>query len=570
MTAQATDDQVGARALVRALESRGVRLAFGLPGVHNLALWEALERSRIRLIGTRHEQSAAYAADGHARTTGELGVALTTTGPGAANALAATGEAWASHSPLLVIATDIPTTLRRPGVYRGALHETRDQGAMFAPVVKEVVRVRDPVQIAAVTLAAADRALSAPTGPVYLELPTDLLRAPVSARPESRPAAAVARASSVGGVDQAEIASAAALCAAAQRPLLWVGGGAMHAGAGGAAAELASRLGAPMLETYGARGTVDPSHPCWVGLPPHLEEAGGLWDEADLVLSIGSDLDGSMTQNWAMPQPSKLIALNVDRADATKNYRADVVVEGDVRETLPALRRALGELGPRDSPCERLRALRESAWRRVRRAEPAGAEFLQSMSRVLTADTVVFADMCIPGYWLAALHPFRRPRRLAYPLGWGTLGFAFPASIGAAAGQSNPVLCVCGDGGFLFACGELAVLAQERVPLTVMLVDDGGYGMLRYDQRRSGAGAFGVDLLTPDWARLGAAFGVEVEEVEGVGAAMEHALARQLALATPSMLVVRASLPPPPTTSPRWYRSGNLAAAAGASGAAVG
>jgi thiamine pyrophosphate-dependent acetolactate synthase large subunit-like protein len=565
VTAQARREQVGAQALVWALEARGVKVAFGLPGVHNLALWEALARSGIRLIGTRHEQSAVYAADGHARTTGELGVALTTTGPGAANALAATGEAWASHSPVLVITTDISSALRRPGVYRGALHETRDQGAMFAPVVKDVVRVADVEQIAPSTLAAADWALTAPTGPVYIELPTDLLRAPVTVRSEPRLAPAPR-----GDVDQAEIAAAAALCAVAERPLLWIGGGVMRAGAGSAAAQLASCLGAPMLETYMARGTVDPDDPCWVGLPPHIEEAGRLWDEADVVLSIGSDLDGSMTQNWAMPQPRTLIALNVDRADATKNYRADVVVEGDVRDTLPALRRALGDLERRQNPCERLRGLRQSAWTRLAQEEPAGATFLDSMRKVLTTDTVVFADMCIPGYWLAALHPFRRPRRLAYPVGWGTLGFAFPASIGAAAGQSDPVLCVSGDGGFLFACGELAVLAQERLPLTLMLVDDGGYGMLRYDQQRSGARAFGVDLLTPDWARLAAAFGVAVEEVSGVGAAMERALEKHLALAAPSMLIVRASMPPPPTTSPRWYRGSNLSAAAEARPAPVG
>src|SRR5215210_1972272 len=125
----------GAGLAVEALEGAGVEVAFGLPGVHNLALWRALGDSPVRLVGVRHEQTAAYAADGYARATGRLGVALTTTGPGAANALGAVGEAWASRSPLLVIATDIPTTLRRPGVHRGALHETPGQADMFAPVV---------------------------------------------------------------------------------------------------------------------------------------------------------------------------------------------------------------------------------------------------------------------------------------------------------------------------------------------------------------------------------------------------------------------------------------------------
>src|SRR5215216_240532 len=125
----------GAQVIVEQLEDAGVEVCFGLPGVHNLALWDALRESPIRLVGVRHEQAAAYAADGYARASGKLGVALTTTGPGAANTLGAVGEAWASRTPILVIATDIPTTLRRPGVYRGVLHETAGQADMFRPVV---------------------------------------------------------------------------------------------------------------------------------------------------------------------------------------------------------------------------------------------------------------------------------------------------------------------------------------------------------------------------------------------------------------------------------------------------
>src|SRR3954462_919302 len=128
----------GAAATVAALEGAGVELAFGLPGVHNLALWRELGASPIRLVGVRHEQTAAYAADGYARASGRLGVALTTTGPGAANTLGAVGEAWASRSPILFIATDIPSALRRAGQYRGVLHETAGQADMFAPVVKSV------------------------------------------------------------------------------------------------------------------------------------------------------------------------------------------------------------------------------------------------------------------------------------------------------------------------------------------------------------------------------------------------------------------------------------------------
>src|SRR3954467_9081220 len=156
----------GADRIVEALDQLGVGIAFGLPGIHNLAIWKALSRSKIRLIGVRHEQAAAYAADGYARTTGDLGVALVTTGPGAANTLGAVGEAWASRSPILVIATDIPSGLRRPGEYRGVLHETDGQSEMFVPVVKSVHLGLAADTVSDAALAAVASAVAAPARPV--------------------------------------------------------------------------------------------------------------------------------------------------------------------------------------------------------------------------------------------------------------------------------------------------------------------------------------------------------------------------------------------------------------------
>src|SRR5215216_243479 len=169
----------GAEQVIESLDQLGVSVAFGLPGSHNPAIWRALSRSKIRLIGVRHEQTAVYAADGWARTTGDLGVALVTTGPGAANTVAATGEAWASGSPAVVLATDIPSHLRRPDTYRGVLHESRDQAAMFAPVVKRALTVTNPESVSVDFMAAAELALTPPTGPVYLGIPTDYLSARV-------------------------------------------------------------------------------------------------------------------------------------------------------------------------------------------------------------------------------------------------------------------------------------------------------------------------------------------------------------------------------------------------------
>jgi thiamine pyrophosphate-dependent acetolactate synthase large subunit-like protein len=261
-----------------------------------------------------------------------------------------------------------------------------------------------------------------------------------------------------------------------------------------------------------------------------------------------------MTQNWAMPAPRHLVAINVDAADAAKNYEPELVLVGDAA----AVGRALAERLPaRDGVSElsaRLNALRAEALAELQREHPDEMRFLSVFADALPEDAVVVADMCIPGYWLGALHPVSGPRRLAYPMGWGTLGFGFPLSIGSALAGEGPVVSVSGDGGFLYACGELATVAQERIPMTAVIVDDGGYGMLRFDQRHSGDPTFGVDLVTPDFEALARSFGIEAETVEGLGDEFGRVLARQVELEAPSVLVARAALEPPPTTSPRWYR----------------
>ena len=540
----------GADLVVQALEDAGVEVAFGLPGVHNLALWRALGDSPIRLVGVRHEQTAAYAADGYARAGARLGVAITTTGPGAANTLGAVGEAWASRSPLLVIATDVATSVRRPGVWRGALHEATDQAAMFEPVVKATLRVTRAEALGAVVANGARAALTAPQRPVYLEVPTDLLAAAVG-EPESAPAGSPPPAR----LPDERLAQAAALIEPARRPLIWAGGGAVQAGAGPALGALAERLVAPVMTTYAGRGLLPPGHPCLVAAPPHVPEVGALWDEADLVLAVGSDFDGMMTQGWQMPAPQRLLAVNVDPEDASKAYLPDLVLEADAARALPALTERLEPRGGLDALARRLDDLRAAVRRGVEADEPAAAEFLASFTSALPGDAIVVCDMCIPGYWLGGFHNPPAPRKLLYPLGWGTLGCAFPQALGAALAGAGPVVSVSGDGGFLYACGELATLAQERIPLTAVVVDDGGYGMLRYDQDRRGDPHLGVDLLSPDFPAMAASFGVRSFATDDLGANFGAALARHIAQEKPSLIAAKAALKPPPNVSPRWYRN---------------
>jgi thiamine pyrophosphate-dependent acetolactate synthase large subunit-like protein len=528
-----------------------VEIAFGLPGVHNLPLWRELNGSPIRLVGVRHEQTAAYAADGYARASGRLGVALTTTGPGAANTLAAVGEAWASRQPILVIATDIPSTARRPGVWRGVLHEATDQAAMFMPVVKEAIRVHSADEIGPAVARGARTALEAPSRPVYVEIPTDLLNGELGGTDDGARPDAVARGQRPS---EDQLARAAELLERARRPLVWAGGGALQSGAGEAVARLAERLVAPVMLTYSASGLLPPGHPCLVAAPPHVPEVGALWDEADVVVAIGSDFDGMMTQGWKMPQPPHLVAINVDARDASKNYRPDVVVEADAAGAATALADRLGERGGLDSLERRLKELSRSVRERLAAEDPEAIAFLDTIEAALPDDAIVVSDMCIPGYWLGGFHRTPAPRKLSYPLGWGTLGCAFPQGLGAALAGAGPAVSISGDGGFLYACGELAAAKQENIPLTAVIVDDGGYGMIRYDQDLHGDPREGVDLTSPDFVALAASFGIRADSVEGLGEHFGVALKGHVALKEPTMLVARAALGPPPNVSPRWYR----------------
>ena len=533
-----------------ALEDAGVEIAFGLPGVHNLPLWRELNGSPIRLVGVRHEQTAGYAADGYARASGRLGVALTTTGPGAANTLAAVGEAWASRQPILVIATDIPSTARRPGVWRGVLHEATDQAAMFMPVVKEAIRVHSADEIGPAVARAARTALEAPARPVYVEIPTDLLSAEANPQGGQTPL----RVAGPIEPDADQLARGAELLERARRPLVWAGGGALQSGAGEAVARLAERLVAPVILTYSASGLLPPGHPCLVEAPPHVPEVGALWDEADVVVAVGSDLDAMMTQGWKMPQPPHLVALNVDPTDASKNYRPDVVIEADAARTAAALADRLGERGGLGALERRLKELGRTVRARIADEEPEASAFLDAIELALPNDAIVVCDMCIPGYWLGGFHRTPAPRKLSYPLGWGTLGCAFPQGLGAALAGAGPAVSISGDGGFLYACGELAAAKQENIPLTAVIVEDGGYGMIRYDQDLHGDPREGVDLTNPDFVALAAAFGIRADAVDGLGEHFGVALKGHVALKEPTMLVARAALGPPPNVSPRWYR----------------
>lgn len=539
-----------AEAAVEALVAGGVGVVFGVPGVHNLPLFDALARSPVRVVLARHEGAAAHAADGFARAAGRPGVVLTTTGPGAANTLAATGEAWAASSPVLHLTTQVASAILADGVHRRTLHQSPAQLDSFAPLVKAALRPGSPDEVAAAVAGALAETGRGRPGPCYVEVPFDLLRKPGAAAPP--PQTRERR-----RIPAEEIERAAEMLAAAASPVVWAGGGVVRAGATAELAAIAERLAAPVVTTFMGRGALPDDHPLALGLPPHEPRAATLLERADVLLAVGTDLDGTVTQNQRLPLPARILRVDLEARPPGAPYPVAQLL-GDAADALAALDRALERRGldrRGDVPrvAEEVRATRRVALDDIE-GDPETSEaaaFLGHLAAARTDDTVVVVDMCVAGYWIGGYLPVPGPRRLLYPVGWGTLGFGLPAGVGAALARPGPTLAVVGDAGLMYYLGELATARQEDLDLVVLTVNDGGYGMLRYDQERSYGHTFAADLQVPDLDQIARGFGVPYERV-ALGPDLERALASALRAGGEHLIELRAAFVPPRTTSPRW------------------
>jgi len=524
-----------------------------VPGVHNLPFWAgAGVGRRPRVVGVRHEQAAGYAADAAARATGGLGVALTTTGPGFANALAAFGEAYASFSPVVLISSETPFASRRTsGHDDGLLHGMRSQAGVVAHGFgARAVSARSGREALTALPELAAHALA--TGrPVYLGVPADVLagdRPTSSARPGAAQPAVAAPAPDVHTSDVAAVAAAMQ----GQRVALWLGARAVPAQ--DAVRRLAERLGALVVPTYQARGLLA-DYVGTVVAPPHEPRVAEAIAACDLLLVVGDDLHGMTTRNWRMPVPASILAITDDPHASLGDYPLRARLVGDVATLVDAVVDALGPAMPGDLAPDAA-ALTRAVDDEVRGDErtASAATFVRTVEDGWPDAGALVVDMCVAGYWLGGYSRQPRPRRLQYPVGWGTLGYALPAAIGPAA-LGIPTLAVVGDGGAAMGVGELATYAQERLPLALLVVTDGGYGMLRYDQTVAGDAHRGVDLVEPRWEDLAAAYGLKVVRTDDPGAGLARALtqAREgLTCGDRWMIVLEQAFYPPRTTSPRW------------------
>src|SRR6059036_344156 len=532
--------RTGGEWVVEALRAEGVRHVFGIPGVHNLAIYDALLRqSQITHVLARHEAGAGFMADGYARASGAPGVVIVTTGPGATNALTPLVESYAGSMPVVLVMSDVASPL--VGREVGALHEVPNQIECFRPVTRWAEALTEAAAIPTALHGAFHLLRTGRPGPIAISIPNDFLTAQVEG------------ASSTGGHGRrppchvSEIKEAAALLRGAARPLIIAGGGVIAAGAAAELQALARRLDSPVLTTVMGRGAISERDPLWHAVLPNRRASEAVIKAADVVLAVGCRFAHRSTQglllNLSFDPAQTLIHLDLDPTVIGTLFKPQLALVGDAKD---GLGRLCQDLGPGPA---------QSSWDHGWRSGLSGAAsprytaeiaaLIETLRRALPDDAIVVNDQTGINYWMEWRFPVLAPRTFLYPVGSATLGYGVAAAIGAKiARPERPVLAVAGDGGFMYSVNELATAVKYRLPVVFLVMNDARYGAIKWLQEQMFEGRWGeADLVNPDFPALARAFGARSERV--TVDTLPRALAEAFAADRPTVLELPMAVEPP-------------------------
>jgi acetolactate synthase-1/2/3 large subunit len=519
----------GGEAIVDSLLRHGIDTVFGLPGVQTYGLFDAFARAsnRLRLINARHEQTTAYMALGYACATGRPAAYAVVPGPGVLNTTAALATAWGVNAPVLCLTGQVPSAMIGRG--RGQLHELPDQLATLRTLLKWAERIAHPTQASYLVARAFQEMLSGRRGPVALEMPLDQFPATAEISPQDplplHP---------VPVPDPEKIAALAKLVNGAKAPMLWVGGGALHAATEIRA--LAERIGAPVVSFRGGRGIVDDRHPLGMTIPA----AYRLWPETDLLVAFGTRLDVPTARWGAMPPGLKIARIDIDPAEMPR-LKVDL---GIVADSADAARALIAAVAPRSdaSRAEAIARAKADTRAEIQKVQPQ-MSFLDAIRDVLPDDGILCDEMTQTGYVSWFGFPFHAPRTMITSGFSGTLGAGFPTALGVkVAMPDKPVVALTGDGGFLFGGAELATAVQHGINLTTVLFNNSSYGNVLRDQRRLFQGReSGSSLRNPDFQTYARAFGVPSWRVSDAGG-LRDALSEALKTNAPTLVEVMTDI----------------------------
>lgn len=549
MTGTESPVRNGGDLVVETLEALGAKTVFGIPGQHALGLFDAMGRGNLHFVSSRVENNSAFAADGYSRATGEVGVLFLSTGPGALMSLAGLQEAYATGVPMVVVASQIP--LEGLGARRkGMLHQLDDQKASAANVTKSQRLIQHASGIPSAIQDAWTEAISSPQGPVWLEIPQNVLLDPIMVPPVED-----ALAEAADNPPRVElIREAVKWLATAKRPAIIAGGGTRRGRAEKTLLALAEKLRAPVICTPGGNGAFPWNHE--LSLQSWIEDryVTDVLEDADVLIVIGSSL-GEVTSNYFTFEPrGRIIQIDAEPRVLESN-RPGLGIRADAGQALAALDEALQRAGVSTAP-DWHGSTPEGVVRQTLAKVRARLEsqdlakeltFMADIREAVPADMQTFWDMTISAYWGWSCWD-AKDGQFHSAQGAGGLGFGFPAAIGGAVGLATTgrsgsaarVLAVSGDGSAMYSISELATAKQHNVPVTWLIVDDGGYGILREYMIDAFGKATATELARPDFVKLAEAFGVPATRVEpqGVGDALKAAFAAE----GPNVVVVETLL----------------------------
>ena len=520
----------GGEAVYETLRALGVEHVFGIVSVHNIPIYDAIHRGGgITPVAVRHEQGAVHAADGYARATGKLGVAITSTGPGVTNGMTGIFEAGFASSRVMMIAGQIDSVYYGKG--KGFLHEAESQLPMLRSITGRTESVRRPEEIGEAVFRVAEDISTGRPRPGAVEIPIDFQYAKaeiniphVEAWPRKAP-------------DRDSIVRAADAIKGAKKVVIWAGGGVLTAGAEGELTQLAEALGAPVFTSGNGRGSIPEDHPLCMGPLTAQPGVGETLEQADVVVAVGTRFQAGQTRNWMLPLGGKLIHIDADPGVIGRNYRADVPVIGDARLGLAALLKSLDGAASEADFLSRAQELRDATRQQIRREiGPDYEAIMDAMREILPRDGMVVRDATVPAYlWGNRLMPILSPRTSMNPTS-AAIGPALPLAIGAAIGSGKRTAVIQGDGGFMLNIAELSTAVQYNTPVVTCVFNDRGYGVLRSIEGRTFEGRqFGVELSTPDFVMVANGMGMKAERVESA-AQFREAFARGIAHDGPYLL----------------------------------
>ena len=535
----------GGDLVVETLEALGAKTVFGIPGQHALGLFDAMGRGNLRFVSSRMENNSAFAADGYSRATGEVGVLFLSTGPGALTSLAGLQEAYATGVPMVVVASQIP--LEGLGARRkGMLHQLDDQKASAANVTKSQRLIQHASSIPSAIQDAWTEAISSPQGPVWLEIPQNVLLDPIMVPPVED-----ALAEAADNPPRVELVrEAVKWLQSAERPAIIAGGGTRRGRAEKSLLSIAEKLRAPVICTPGGNGAFPWNHE--LSLQSWIEDRymTDVLEDADVLMVIGSSL-GEVTSNYFTFEPrGRIIQIDAEPRVLESN-RPGLGIRADAGQALAALDEALAagqgaKSGWHGVPPEEVvrDALAKVRGRLESQDLAKELAFMADIREAVPADMQTFWDMTISAYWGWSCWDAREGQ-FHSAQGAGGLGFGYPAAIGASlgletVGRPARVLAVSGDGSSMYSIAELATARQHNAPVTWLIVDDGGYGILREYMVDAFGKATATELSRPDFVKLAEAFGVPAVRAapEEVGDALRAGFAAD----GPNVVVVETLL----------------------------